>query len=131
MPFLPQISEFDLVSFHFFKANEALAQDSYYQALKTLETIEREHLPAVPSARLKAYIESQIPICRSHVERRVNLEFQDWLVQIRAISREIGKSAIGQAAASRQREMDLAERQRQAEEQVSPLFPSFPLISRS
>eukprot|EP00897_Mesotaenium_endlicherianum_P010332 jgi/Mesen1/9327/ME000061S08776 len=100
------------------KVNEALAQDSYYQALKTLDTIERDHLRRIPARGLRAYVERRIPVARNHIERCVNKEFTDWLVHIRGISKEIGKQAIGQASSARQREVELGERQRQAEEQT-------------
>lgn len=98
------------------KVTDALAVDSYYQALKTLDTLERDHLNNIPAKALRAYVDRQIPICRSHIERKVNLELNDWLVQIRSMSREIGKQAIGQASSARRRESELGERQRQAEE---------------
>eukprot|EP00271_Cylindrocystis_brebissonii_P004692 TRINITY_DN16508_c0_g1_i1.p1 TRINITY_DN16508_c0_g1~~TRINITY_DN16508_c0_g1_i1.p1 ORF type:complete len:834 (-),score=194.69 TRINITY_DN16508_c0_g1_i1:1366-3867(-) len=100
------------------KANEAIAADSYYQALKILDTIERDHLALIPAKALRAYLERQIPACRTHIERKVNVEFNDWLVHIRSISKDIGKQAIGQASSARQREVELGERQRQAEEQT-------------
>lgn len=92
--------------------------DSYYQALKTLDCIERDHLKTIPSQALKAWVERGIPICRAHIERRVNIEFSDWLIRIRDVSQEVGLRAITQASSARQREVELGERQRQAEEQV-------------
>ena len=122
------------------KVNEAIGANSYYQALKTLDLIERDHLRNIPARILRRYVERQIPICRAHIERKVNLEFSDWLVHIRSIARDIGKQAVGQASSARQREVELGERQRQAEELVSrqgselvappriPFFKSSPLL---
>lgn len=62
-------------------------------------------------------LEKHIPAIRSHIERRVNKEFGDWLVEIRIVSRNLGQLAIGQASAARQREEELRMKQRQAEEQ--------------
>ncbi|KAI7991065.1 Exocyst complex component SEC15B [Camellia lanceoleosa] len=62
-------------------------------------------------------LEKKIPAIRSHIERRVNKEFGDWLVEIRIVSRNLGQLAIGQASAARQREEELRMKQRQAEEQ--------------
>ncbi|MCD7460963.1 hypothetical protein HAX54_044913 [Datura stramonium] len=62
-------------------------------------------------------LEKQIPAIRSHIERKINKEFGDWLVEIRVVSRNLGQLAIGQASASRQREEELRIKQRQAEEQ--------------
>lgn len=100
------------------KVNDAIAKDLYYQALKALDAIEREQLRRIPAAALRAYVERQIPACRAHIERKVNKEFNEWLVHIRGISRDIGKQAMGQASSARQREVELGERQRQAEEQT-------------
>ena len=100
------------------KVNEAIGANSFYQALKTIDLIERDHLRNIPARILRRYVERQIPICRAHIERKVNLEFSDWLVHIRSIAKDIGKQAVGQASSARQREVELGERQRQAEEQV-------------
>ncbi|KAI3693535.1 hypothetical protein L1987_76479 [Smallanthus sonchifolius] len=58
-------------------------------------------------------LEKNIPAIRAHIERKINKEFGDWLVEIRTL----GQVAIGQASAGRQREEELRIRQRQAEEQ--------------
>lgn len=100
------------------KVNEAIAADSYYQALKTLDVMERDHLRTIPAKGLKMYIERHIPICRSHIEFKVNREFNEWLVHIRDVSQQVGRQAIGQASSARQREIELGNRQRQAEEQT-------------
>lgn len=99
------------------KVNEAIAADSHYQALKTLDCIERDHLRSIPSSALHAWVARGIPRCRAHIERKVNAEFNEWLVQIRETSGEVGRQAIGQAFSARQREVELGDRQRQAEEQ--------------
>ncbi|CAA7047070.1 unnamed protein product [Microthlaspi erraticum] len=44
-------------------------------------------------------------------------EFNDWLVEIRVVSRNLGQLAIGEASAARQREEELRIKQGQAEEQ--------------
>ncbi|KAJ7539673.1 hypothetical protein O6H91_11G104900 [Diphasiastrum complanatum] len=98
-------------------ANEYLTTDSYYPALKTLDIIERDYLHQIPARVLRVLLERQLPVCRAHIERRVNQEFSDWLVQIRGMAREIGQLSIGQASSARQREEELRGRQRQAEEQ--------------
>ncbi|GLJ10813.1 hypothetical protein SUGI_0135630 [Cryptomeria japonica] len=98
------------------KANKHILNDNYYMVLKSLDVIERDYLVKIPSSTLRQMVERQIPAMRSHVEKRVTLEFNDWLVQIRSTSREIGQLAIGQASSSRQREEELRRRQREAEE---------------
>lgn len=86
-------------------------------ALKCVDAIEREYLNKTPSSALKRMLEKKIPEIRSHIERKVNKEFGDWLVEIRVVSRNLGQLTIGQASAARQREEDLRIKQRQAEEQ--------------
>lgn len=99
------------------KANRHVVENNYYMVLKTLDVIERDYLEKIPALALKHMVGRQIPAMRVHVEKRVTKEFNDWLVQIRPISREIGQLAIGQASSARQREEDLRRRQREAEEQ--------------
>lgn len=98
-------------------ANYHLSSGSFYMALKCLGSIENQFLEKTPSSTLKRMLEKKIPEIRSHIERRVNKEFGDWLVEIRVVSRNLGQLAIGQASAGRQREEDLRIKQRQAEEQ--------------
>ena len=62
-------------------------------------------------------LEKKIPEIKSHIEKRVNKEFNDWLVKIRSTAKEIGQLAIGQASSARQREEELRGWQKQAEEQ--------------
>uniref|UniRef100_A0A7N2M1U9 Exocyst complex component EXOC6/Sec15 N-terminal domain-containing protein n=1 Tax=Quercus lobata TaxID=97700 RepID=A0A7N2M1U9_QUELO len=62
-------------------------------------------------------LEKKIPEIRAHIERLVSKEFGDWLIEIRAVSRNLGQLAIGQASSARQREEDLRIKQCQAEEQ--------------
>lgn len=99
------------------RANRHLLGDNFYMALKCVDTIEREYLDKTPSSTLKRMLENKIPEIRSHIERKVNKEFGDWLVEIRVVSRNLGQLAIGQASAARQKEEDLRIKQRQAEEQ--------------
>ncbi|KAK7337462.1 hypothetical protein VNO77_18038 [Canavalia gladiata] len=100
-----------------FRANRHLSNDNFYMALKCVDTIEREYLDKTASSTLKRMLEKKIPEIRSYIERKVNKEFGDWLVEIRVVSRNLGQLAIGQASSARQREEDLRIKQRQAEEQ--------------
>lgn len=99
------------------RANRHLSENNFYMALKCVDSIEREFMNKTPSTVLRRMLEKQIPAIRSHIERRINKEFGDWLVEIRVVSRNLGQLAIGQASASRQREEELRIKQRQAEEQ--------------
>ncbi|KAK8499480.1 hypothetical protein V6N13_061001 [Hibiscus sabdariffa] len=98
------------------RANRHLSKGSFYMALKCLDSIENEFLDKTPSSTLKRMLERKIPEIRFHIEREVNKEFSDWLVEIRAVSRNLGQLAIGEASAARQREEDLRIKQRQSEE---------------
>ncbi|GFZ13742.1 exocyst complex component sec15B [Actinidia rufa] len=99
------------------RANLHLSANNFYMALKCLNSIERDYLAKTPSSTIRRMLEKHIPAIRSHIERRVNKEFGDWLVEIRIVSRNLGQLAIGQASAARQREEELRMKQRQAEEQ--------------
>lgn len=99
------------------KCNQHVINDSYYPALKTLDSIERDYLHRIPAKALQQMLEKKIPEIKSHIEKRVNKEFNDWLVKIRSTAKEIGQLAIGQASSARQREEELRGRQKQAEEQ--------------
>lgn len=99
------------------KCNQHVMNDSYYPALKSLDLIERDYLQRIPVRALRQMLEKKIPAIKSHIEKKVSKEFNDWLVQIRITAKEIGQLAIGQASSARQREEELRGRQRQAEEQ--------------
>ncbi|KAH7424634.1 hypothetical protein KP509_11G016800 [Ceratopteris richardii] len=98
------------------RVNERLASNMYYPALKLMDAIERDYIPKIPSLDLRHMLERQIPISRAHIEKSVSNEFSDWLVQIRSIAREVGQQSIGQASMARKREMEVRNRQREAEE---------------
>ncbi|KAG6433398.1 hypothetical protein SASPL_105012 [Salvia splendens] len=102
---------------HYPNTTGLLAENNFYLALQCLDSIETEFQEQVPSITLKRMLEKQIPAIRAHIERHVNKEFGDWLVEIRTVSRNLGQLAIGQASAGRQREEELRMKQRQAEEQ--------------
>lgn len=99
------------------RTNHHLSSNNFYMALKCTDALESEFLDKTPSSTLKRMLEKKIPSIRSHIERKVNKEFGDWLVEIRVVSRNLGQLAIGQASSARQREEDLRIKQRQAEEQ--------------
>ncbi|EFH51180.1 hypothetical protein ARALYDRAFT_490336 [Arabidopsis lyrata subsp. lyrata] len=99
------------------RANQHLQSGNFYMALKCVDSIESDLMEKTPSSTLKRMLENRIPAIRSYVERKVNKEFGDWLVEIRVVSRNLGQLAIGEASAARQREEELRIKQRQAEEQ--------------
>lgn len=99
------------------RTNAHLSNDQLYLALRCVDQIERSLLKVAPSSTLKKMLEKHIPAVRVYVEKKANKEFGDWLVVIRAVSRNLGQFAIGQASSARQREEELRMKQRQAEEQ--------------
>ncbi|XAR58419.1 hypothetical protein NMG60_11013804 [Bertholletia excelsa] len=99
------------------RANQHLSANNFYMALKCVDSISREFIDRTPSSTLRRMLEKQIPAIRLYIERRVNKDFGDWLVEIRIVSRNLGQLAIGQASAARQREEEMRMKQRQAEEQ--------------
>ncbi|KAF8403711.1 hypothetical protein HHK36_011815 [Tetracentron sinense] len=99
------------------KCNQHISEGQFYPALKTLDLIERNYLHNVPVKALRKVIEMRIPAIKSHIEKKVCSEFNEWLVHIRRTSRDIGQIAIGQAASARQRDEEMRARQREAEEQ--------------
>lgn len=99
------------------RANHHLSNNNFYMALKCTDALESEFSDKAPSSTLKRMLEKKTPSIRSYIERKVNKDFGDWLVEIRVVSRNLGQLAIGQASSARQREEDLRIKQRQAEEQ--------------
>ncbi|KAL6208208.1 hypothetical protein ACLB2K_019159 [Fragaria x ananassa] len=99
------------------RSNYHLSRGNFYMALKCLDTIECVFLDKTPSSTIKRMLEKKIPEIRWYIERKVMKDFNDWLVEIRVVCRNLGQLAIGQASSARQREEDLRIKQRQAEEQ--------------
>ncbi|KAI3842966.1 hypothetical protein MKW92_023914 [Papaver armeniacum] len=99
------------------RTNSHLLSNNYYMVLKCVDNIERDYLGKIDSSTIRCMLERQIPLIRGYIEKRVNKEFGDWLVEIRIVSRNLGQLAIGQASSARQREEELRIKQRQAEEQ--------------
>ncbi|CDP06230.1 unnamed protein product [Coffea canephora] len=99
------------------KCNEHISEARFYPALKAVDLIEKNFLQHVPVKALKALIEERIPLIKSHIEKKVCTQVNEWLVLIRSSAKDIGQTAIGHAASARQRDEDMLSRQRKAEEQ--------------
>ncbi|KAE8703603.1 Exocyst complex component SEC15B [Hibiscus syriacus] len=67
------------------RANLHLSNGSFYMAYKCLDLIENEFQDKTLSSTLKRMLESKIPEIRSHMERKISKEFDDWLVDIRVL----------------------------------------------
>lgn len=101
------------------KCNNHISEGQFYPALKAVDLIEKNYLQNIPAKALQMLIAKRIPLLKSHIEKRVCTEVNEWLVQIRSSAKKIGQTAIGYAASARQREEDMLARQRKAEEQSS------------
>lgn len=96
--------------------NSYIAEAKFHPALKTLDLIEKGYLQNIPVKLLKKVVEKQIPLIKLHIEKKVCSEFNDWLVHIRRMAKQIGQVSIGQASLARQKDEEMRARQREAEE---------------
>lgn len=99
------------------KFNLHISEGQFYPALKTLDLIEKNYLQTIPVKSLRMVIEKRVPVIKLHIEKKVCSQFNEWLVHIRSSAKNIGQTAIGHAASARQRDEEMLERQRKAEEQ--------------
>ncbi|KAL3841141.1 hypothetical protein ACJIZ3_025732 [Penstemon smallii] len=99
------------------KCNTHISEGRFYPALKAIDLIEKNYLQNIPVRTLKMLIAKRIPMLKSHIEKKVCSEVNEWLVHIRSAAKDIGQTAIGYAASARQRDEDMLARQRKAEEQ--------------
>ncbi|KAH7511710.1 exocyst complex component SEC15A [Ziziphus jujuba] len=99
------------------KCNSHISEGQFYPALKIVDLIERSYLQSIPVKALRTVVEKRIPVIKSHIEKKVCSQVNEWLVHIRSAAKNIGQTAIGHAASARQRDEEILERQRKAEEQ--------------
>ncbi|KAK8642967.1 hypothetical protein V6N13_012288 [Hibiscus sabdariffa] len=98
------------------KCNKHLSQGQFYLALKAVDLVEKNYLQNFPVNKIKIVIEKAIPMIKAHIEKKVTSHFNEWLVHIRSSAKDIGQTAIGHASSARQRDEEMRERQRKAEE---------------
>ncbi|KAL1294626.1 hypothetical protein HN51_055400 [Arachis hypogaea] len=99
------------------KCNSHISQGQFYLALKYVNLLEKSYLQDIPVDSLKMVIKKRIPIIKSHIEKKVCNQVNEWMVHIRSSAKTIGQTAIGRTATVRQRDMEMLEQQRRAEEQ--------------
>ncbi|KAK1405747.1 Exocyst complex component [Heracleum sosnowskyi] len=99
------------------KCNTHISEGRLYPALKAVDLIEKNYLEHIPVRTLKKLIEQRVPLIKTHIEKKVTTQVNEWLVEVRSNAKDIGQTAIGYAASARQRAEDLLSRQRKAEEQ--------------
>ncbi|KVH91384.1 exocyst complex component SEC15A [Cynara cardunculus var. scolymus] len=99
------------------KCNKYVSEGQFYPALKAIDQIEKNYMKIIPVKTLKNLVEKRVPVIKSHIEKKVCGEINEWLVHIRGTSKEIGQRAIGFASSARQRNEDMLARQKKAEEE--------------
>ncbi|KAK2973362.1 hypothetical protein RJ640_016783 [Escallonia rubra] len=99
------------------KCNDHISKGRFYPALKAVDLIENKYMQHIAVKALRMLIERRIPLIKTHIEKKVSSEVNEWLVHIRSTAKDIGQTAIGYAASARQRDEDMLARQRKAEEQ--------------
>ena len=70
---------------------------------------------SIPLKLLKKVVARQIPLIKLHIEKKVCSEFNDWLVHIRRMAKQIGQVSINQASLAHQKDEEMRARQREAE----------------
>ncbi|XP_027356508.1 exocyst complex component SEC15A-like [Abrus precatorius] len=98
------------------KCNNHISEGQFYPALKTVDLLEKNYMQNIPAKALKKVIQKRIPSIKSHIVKKVCSQVNEWMVQIRSSCKIIGQTAIGRAASVRQRDEEMLERQRKAEE---------------
>ncbi|XP_054809109.1 exocyst complex component SEC15A-like [Prosopis cineraria] len=98
------------------KCNNHISNGEFYPALKTVDLLEKNYLQNIPAKTLKKVVEQRIPAIKSHVEKKVCSQVNEWLVHLRSSAKTIGQTVISHAASVRQKDEEMLERQRKAEE---------------
>ncbi|XP_015690349.1 exocyst complex component SEC15A-like isoform X2 [Oryza brachyantha] len=93
-----------------------LTEAKFHPALKTLDLIEKGYLQNIPLKLLKKVVAKHIPLIKMHIEKKVCSEFNDWLVHIRRMAKQIGQVSISQASLARQKDEEMRVQHREAEE---------------
>ncbi|KAL2326676.1 hypothetical protein Fmac_025734 [Flemingia macrophylla] len=99
------------------KCNSHISEGQFYSALKTLDLVEKSYSQNIHAKALKMLIERRIPVIKLYIEKKVCSQVNEWMVNIRSSARNIGQTAIGRAVTIRQRDKEMLEQQRKAEEQ--------------
>ncbi|KAJ9180912.1 hypothetical protein P3X46_009099 [Hevea brasiliensis] len=99
------------------KCNNHMSEGQFFPALKTMDLIEKNYLLNIPVKTLRMTIEKTIPVIKSHIQKKVTSQFNEWLVHVRSSAKNIGQTAIGHAASARQRDEEMLQHQRKSEEQ--------------
>lgn len=80
------------------KFNDQLQEKKYFPALKTLESLERDHLPTVSNYRFAQSMCKEIPKFRIIIKEASTRDLNDFLEGLLMKSQSIGESALRSAA---------------------------------
>lgn len=69
-------------------------QKQYYQSLRTLDTLETQHLSKLHQYRFVVQMRQAIPVIKENIRRSAEVDFREFLENIRRFSPRIGKEAI-------------------------------------
>ncbi|CAL0299770.1 unnamed protein product [Lupinus luteus] len=99
------------------KCNNHISEGQFYPILKTVDLLEKSYMENIPARALKKVIDKRIPTIKSHVEKKVYSQVNEWMVHIRSSCKHIGQTAISHSESVRQRDKEMLERKRKADEQ--------------
>lgn len=80
------------------KFNDQLKERKYFPALKTLESLERDHLPTVGSYRFAQNLSKEIPKFRVIIKEATTNDLNDFLVGLLEESKTIGEIVFNRSA---------------------------------
>lgn len=80
------------------KLNTQLKEQRYYTALKTLESLENDHLPTVANYRFAQGISKEIPQFRELIKEKSTTDLKDFLANILHASQRIGEDDLKKSA---------------------------------
>lgn len=78
----------------YIKFTQQANNKQYYQSLRTLETLESQHLVGLNNYRFATQIRQAIPVIKENIRRSAESEFREFLENIRKFSPKIGEVAI-------------------------------------
>lgn len=98
------------------KCNNHISNGEFYPALKTVDLLEKNYLQNIPARALKKVVEMRIPMIKTHIEKKVCGQVNEWLVHLRSSAKIIGQTVISHAASVNQKDEEMLERQSRAED---------------
>lgn len=87
------------------KLKRQVSDKRYYPALKTLEQLERDHLPTVAGYRFAAQMKEAVPQLKENIKRSSEADFREFLENIRSFTPKIGHKAIEHTKQQQKRDL--------------------------